>query len=135
MALDPTAQRANRAEREKSARVLRELWAKAFETGRVEIPFESDCLTEANCIYESLKDYRKKIAKKSVEHFDIHCMINAVALKRPNPYLVVLEKKPEQFSGRTTAILNLIDRLPELDALNTKVSPPNIESILKDFRK
>jgi hypothetical protein len=135
MALDPAAQRANKMEKAKSNKVLKELWMKAFETGRVEIKFNSEPLQEVNCIFNSLADYRKRTNKKTVENYDMYIVVNAVALRRVDDATIVLEKKPERFSGRTTAILNLIQRVPELAELNTHQKTTNIKDILADFGK
>jgi len=135
MEVKKAVQRANRLEKAKSEKVLMELWRQAFETGRVSIPFESDCKTEADCIHNSLADFRKKIQKKSLENFELFCIIDKVALKRPSVFEIVLERKPEKFSGRTGMILNLIGRVPELQKLAPdKVEENGIENILNDFK-
>lgn len=139
-------QRSTKAERIAAEGVLKELWVKAYTDGEVRLDYRSadadevalsDLKNEATVIHTALADYRKKIRSKQTENFDLFVMISAVSLRRESEYVVVLERKKNSYSERTTAILNVIERFPELSELNTtgNNAAPDIEEILKNFRK
>ena len=107
------AQRANQSEMQETLKVLKAFWEKAYNEGQLVFSFNPGEEFDADCIFNSLADYRKKINRRSLEYYLEFKQIQEVALKRPDKLTVVLERKADSMSRRSATIKKVAARVLE----------------------
>ena len=133
MSKPASVQRATKLERLAVREVLKGLWDTAYTEGEVLIdyPRTVDGERKAKYTHAALGDYRREMRKKQLDNFTIYTKIQACSLIRVDIYTIKLVRKAEKFSNRSNVILDLANKIPEIDLHDSKT---NIDSILDDFR-
>lgn len=123
--------------------ILKQIWLKAYKEGFIELDFPKTASGElrAKKTYAALENFRRKIAKKKLEHIGLYEQIQAVRLsKKGSLTRITLTKVEVAISASDNLVLGLVDAFPDLDLTTpleaeAKTQHDDIDNIMKSFTK
>jgi hypothetical protein len=114
--------------------VLKGIWEKAYTDGEFTLEYSEGEESECRKVYFSLNDYRKKINANTLGNYEMFLKIQAVILQKPSDLKIVLTKKSLKVTKTTEAVLNVVNRYPDILGKPKTFENP-VHAILDGMRK
>lgn len=130
----PKRHRSTKIEMQRVEEVLKGIWEKAYTDGEFTLEYSEGEEGECRKVYFSLNDYRKKINNSSIKNYEMFLKVQAVMLQKPSDLKIVLTKKSLKVTKTTEAVLNVINRHPEILGKPKTFDNP-VHAILDGMRK
>ena len=115
--------RASKTERAEVLKVLKGIWEKGYLEG-ITLSYLAGEEEECRKVFFALGDYRKKINKQKLAEYEIYLKIQSTILQKVDDLTIRLSRKPSRVTRTSEAILNTVNRFPELGLAKKEFDNP-----------